>query len=71
MPSSKPTVSIPTSDPPTDLVIDDLEIGAGAEVRAGANVEVHYVGISWSTGTQFDASWDRGTPSGSISAPGR
>jgi peptidylprolyl isomerase len=22
-------------------------------------VEVHYVGVSWSSGEQFDASWDR------------
>jgi peptidylprolyl isomerase len=23
-------------------------------------VHVHYVGVAWSTGAQFDASWDRG-----------
>ena len=27
---------------------------------AGRVVEVHYVGVSWSSGKQFDASWDRG-----------
>ena len=61
MPSdSKPTVAPPAGDPPGDLVVDDLEAGAGDEAEAGHNVEVHYVGVAWSTGDQFDASWDRG-----------
>ena len=61
MPSdSKPAVTAPSGEPPTDLVIDDLEVGTGDEAQAGHNVEVHYVGVAWSTGDQFDASWDRG-----------
>jgi peptidylprolyl isomerase len=61
MPSdSKPTVAPPGGDPPGDLVIDDLEAGTGDEAQTGHNVEVHYVGVAWSTGDQFDASWDRG-----------
>lgn len=61
MPSdSKPTVAPPAGDPPGELVVDDLETGTGDEAQAGHNVEVHYVGVSWSTGDQFDASWDRG-----------
>jgi peptidylprolyl isomerase len=61
MPSdSKPTVAPPAGDPPGDLVVDDLEAGTGDEAEAGHNVEVHYVGVAWSTGDQFDASWDRG-----------
>ena len=35
-------------------------VGEGDEAAAGSIVEVHYVGHSWSTGDQFDASWDRG-----------
>lgn len=57
--SNKPEVSIPAGDPPAELVIDDLTVGEGAEAKAGAVVEVHYVGVAWSTQAQFDASWDR------------
>ena len=56
----KPSVTIPEGDAPTDLVLDDLTVGDGAEAVAGRNVMVHYVGVAWSTGQQFDASWDRG-----------
>jgi peptidylprolyl isomerase len=56
----KPAVSIPETEPPTELVIDDLVEGDGAEATPGRNVMVHYVGVAWSTGKQFDASWDRG-----------
>ncbi len=57
--SSKPEVSIPAEDAPTELVIEDLIVGTGDEAKAGRNVDVHYVGVAWSTGKQFDASWDR------------
>jgi peptidylprolyl isomerase len=57
---AKPDVSIPDSEPPADLVIDDIVVGDGDEASAGAAVEVHYVGVAWSNGEQFDASWDRG-----------
>jgi peptidylprolyl isomerase len=57
---SKPDVTIPDSAPPADLAIDDLVVGDGAEATAGSSVEVHYVGVAWSNGQQFDASWDRG-----------
>jgi peptidylprolyl isomerase len=56
--SSKPSVSIPSTNPPADLVIEDLTVGTGKEATKGTNVEVHYVGVAWSTGKQFDASWD-------------
>jgi peptidylprolyl isomerase len=57
--SNKPEVSIPAGDPPAELVCDDLIAGEGAQATAGAVVEVHYVGVAWSTQAQFDASWDR------------
>lgn len=57
--SSKPEVSIPSEDAPTELVIEDLIVGTGDEAKAGRNVDVHYVGVAWSNGKQFDASWDR------------
>lgn len=59
--NQKPEFDIPTDNPPTDLLIEDLSVGDGAEAQAGNTVEAHYVGKSWSTGQQFDASWDRGS----------
>ncbi len=56
---SKPIVTVPAGNPPTELVIEDLVVGDGHEATAGKNVEVHYVGVSWSTGVEFDASWGR------------
>ncbi len=44
------------------LVIDDEVVGSGDEATSGRNVSVHYVGVAWSTGKQFDASWDRSEP---------
>jgi peptidylprolyl isomerase len=57
---AKPQVTIPDSPPPGELVVDDVVVGDGDEATAGDRVEVHYVGVAWSNGQQFDASWDRG-----------
>ncbi|HWD24476.1 MAG TPA: FKBP-type peptidyl-prolyl cis-trans isomerase [Acidimicrobiales bacterium] len=57
--SKKPTITIPDERPPASLEIEDLALGDGPEATSGANVDVHYVGASWSTGGEFDASWDR------------
>jgi peptidylprolyl isomerase len=60
-PNEKPQVEVPSDQPPSyQLELDDLEVGEGEEAAAGHVVEVHYVGVSWQTGKQFDASWDRG-----------
>ncbi|CAB4612586.1 unannotated protein [freshwater metagenome] len=59
MADTKPSITIPAGEPPADLVLEDLEIGEGTEAVAGTNVTVHYVGVAWSDGKQFDASWDR------------
>jgi peptidylprolyl isomerase len=57
----KPTVDVPVgTDPSYQLELDDLVVGEGEEAAAGHTVEVHYVGVAWSNGQQFDASWDRG-----------
>jgi peptidylprolyl isomerase len=59
--AEKPTVDVPADTPPSyQLEVEDLVAGEGEEAVAGRVVEVHYVGVSWSTGEQFDASWDRG-----------
>jgi peptidylprolyl isomerase len=58
--SEKPQVEVPQGEaPPTELVTEDLVEGTGAEATPGKDVEVHYVGVAWSTNRQFDASWDR------------
>ena len=56
---TKPEIDAPLEPAPSDLATRDLIEGDGAEAKAGANVEVHYVGVAWSTNRQFDASWDR------------
>ncbi len=60
--SDKPSVEIPDGPPPTELVLEDLRVGDGAEAVAGKTCSMQYVGVAWSTGKQFDASWDRGSP---------
>jgi peptidylprolyl isomerase len=60
--NQKPQVEVPSDQPPSyQLEIEDIAVGDGEEAVAGRVVEVHYVGVSWSTGKQFDASWDRGS----------
>ena len=58
----KPAVSVPSGSAPTTLQKTDLIVGKGAEAVAGKNVTVQYVGVSFATKKQFDASWDRGQP---------
>jgi peptidylprolyl isomerase len=57
----KPEVEIPAGQSPSyELELEDLTVGDGEEAVSGRDVEVHYVGVSWTSGDQFDASWDRG-----------
>jgi peptidylprolyl isomerase len=70
--SSKPRVAVDrASDPPTALVSEDLVEGQGPEIAPGTTASVQYVGVSWSTGREFDASWDRGQPFGFPVGAGR
>ena len=62
--TDKPVIEIAAGDPPTDLIVEDLTVGEGAEAVAGTHCTMQYVGHAWSTGQQFDASWDRGEPFG-------
>lgn len=57
---SKPEIDFPTEPAPNDLMIRDIVVGEGAEAVPGARVTVHYLGVDYATGEQFDASWDRG-----------
>ena len=58
---NKPPVVVPDK-PATALKITDIIEGTGAEVVAGAEVTVHYVGVSQSDCKEFDSSWTRGEP---------
>jgi peptidylprolyl isomerase len=59
--SAKPKVTVDTSaGPPSQLVSEDLVEGGGRELGRGDTADVQYVGVSWSTGREFDSSWDRG-----------
>jgi peptidylprolyl isomerase len=58
----KPEVSLDEGRPPADLVIEDIAVGEGPEARPGQLATVHYVGVSHSSGKEFDASWNRGEP---------
>jgi peptidylprolyl isomerase len=55
----RPQIEKPEGDVPFDLGIDDLVVGDGAEATKGSKVSVHYVGVAFSTGEEFDASWNR------------
>jgi len=60
--NTKPEVDFPEGPAPADLVIEDIEVGDGAEAKPGATVEVHYLGVEYDTGNEFDSSWSRGAP---------
>uniref|UniRef100_UPI001C5F2CB5 FKBP-type peptidyl-prolyl cis-trans isomerase n=1 Tax=Nonomuraea rhizosphaerae TaxID=2665663 RepID=UPI001C5F2CB5 len=55
----KPEIDFPEGDAPTELQIVDLTVGDGPEAKSGQTVSVHYVGVAFSTGEEFDASWNR------------
>jgi peptidylprolyl isomerase len=58
--NEKPSITIPDGAPSYQLELEDLEVGTGEEAKPGHTVEVHYVGVSWSNGQEFDASYNRG-----------
>jgi peptidylprolyl isomerase len=60
--ADKPEVDFPAGPPPLQLQLVDLTEGEGAEAAPGDTAVVHYVGVAYSTGEEFDASWNRGEP---------
>ena len=58
----RPEIDFPEGPPPQDLQIVDEVVGEGTEAKAGMTVRAHYVGVAYSTGEEFDASWNRGEP---------
>jgi peptidylprolyl isomerase len=64
LPPERPTIDKPRGDIPFDLRVEDIIVGDGEEATKGKKVSVHYVGVAFSTGEEFDASWNRGEPFG-------
>ena len=60
--SAKPVIAKPTGSPPRKLVKEDIVEGKGPGAKPGDTVVVNYVGVSFSNGEEFDASWDTGQP---------
>lgn len=58
--TEKPEIDFPGGEAPAELQIHDVNVGDGAEALAGANVEVHYLGVEFESGEEFDSSWNRG-----------
>ena len=56
----KPEIDFPGGDAPTELVITDVVVGEGAVAQEGSTVDVHYLGVEYDTGEEFDSSWNRG-----------
>jgi peptidylprolyl isomerase len=56
---TKPEIDFYDGPEPTDLVIRDIEIGTGAEAQPGSTVDVHYLGVDFESGEEFDSSWSR------------
>lgn len=59
-PKTKPEVDFYEGPEPTELVIIDLEEGTGAEAKPGDTVDVHYLGVDFESGEEFDSSWGSG-----------
>ncbi len=58
----RPEIDFPGGEPLTELQITDIWEGDGGVASPGDVVKVHYVGVAYSTGEEFDASWNRGGP---------
>jgi peptidylprolyl isomerase len=60
--SVKPAVEVPEGEPPTELETEDIVEGDGEAAEAGDTLTMQYVGVSYATGEEFEASWDIGQP---------
>ena len=56
----RPEVEPMLEPAPSELTMKDIVVGDGAEAPAGATVEVHYLGVDYESGEEFDSSWGRG-----------
>lgn len=62
MSPERPQIEKPEGDIPFELVVEDIVTGDGAEAVPGSALTVHYAGVAFSSGEEFDASWNRGQP---------
>jgi peptidylprolyl isomerase len=62
MVTDKPEIDFPSGPAPAELTIEDIVVGDGAEAVPGSTVEVHYLGVEYDTGEEFDSSFSRGQP---------
>jgi peptidylprolyl isomerase len=60
--SKKPVVTVPDELPPDTLQKRDIVVGKGPAAKTGDTVSMQYVGLTWSTSVEFDASWDNRQP---------
>jgi peptidylprolyl isomerase len=60
--NGKPSIALPGGNPPAQLVVQPLIVGKGPKVTKGQQITVHYTGVIWPGGKQFDSSWDKGQP---------
>ena len=60
--NTKPEVDAPEGPAPTELEVVDITVGDGDEAQASSTVNVHYLGVSYDSGDEFDSSWSRGEP---------
>ncbi|GHB07542.1 hypothetical protein GCM10010305_58370 [Streptomyces termitum] len=59
---TRPEVRVPEGEAPAELAVRDLVVGDGTEVRPGMVVRIHYVGVAFASGKEFDSSWERDQP---------
>jgi peptidylprolyl isomerase len=55
----KPTLKLPSSKPPADLLLKVLRAGDGDVVKSGDTVTLDYQGTSWDKGEIFDESYGK------------
>jgi peptidylprolyl isomerase len=60
--TTKPEVEVPDGPPPSELETEDIVVGDGAEAKPGDTVSMQYVGVNYSNGKEFDASWGNPQP---------
>lgn len=58
----KPKITVPKAPAPKELQVKDLVKGEGATAKSGSQISVNYSGVAYSTGKEFDNSYDRGQP---------
>jgi peptidylprolyl isomerase len=60
--SKRPAIPRPSGSPPRRLEKEDLVKGKGPRAKPGDTLTVHYSGVAFSTGEEFDSSWNSGEP---------